>query len=203
MFVVGLTGGIGSGKSAASAHFESLGIACVDADQVSREVVEPGSTALQAIAERHGNGILLADGSLDRAALRKIIFSSEVEKQWLEALLHPLIAEETGRQLMSASSPYVLFVSPLLVESGQVAWCQRLLIIDVPESVQISRTMARDNNDRAQVESIMASQATRQQRLDAADDVICNDGDLQSLHSAVENLHKHYLELAKSHANQA
>ena len=202
MFVIGLTGGIGSGKSAASAHFESLGIVCVDADQVSRQVVAPGTPALAAIAERHGPDILLADGNLDRAALREIIFSSAEEKQWLEGLLHPLIAEETGRQLAAAQSPYVLFVSPLLIESGQIAWCQRLLVIDVPETLQISRTMARDSNERDQVERIIASQASRQQRLDAADDVICNDKDLQALQSGVETLHQHYLEMAKSHAQQ-
>lgn len=145
MFVVGLTGGIGSGKSAASRRFEQLGITAVDADVISREVVAPGSEALQVIEQRHGKAILLDDGSLDRAALRQKIFSSPEEKAWLEGLLHPLIANETLRQLEAADSPYVLFVSPLLVESGQKVLCQRLLVIDVPEdrSVEKSKTVRR------------------------------------------------------------
>ncbi len=200
MFVVGLTGGIGSGKSAASRRFEQLGITAVDADVISREVVEPGSQALQAIEQRHGKGILLDDGSLDRAALRQKIFSSPEEKAWLESLLHPLIADETLRQLESANSPYVLFVSPLLVESGQKVLCQRLLVIDVPEDLQIERTMNRDNNPRDQVERIMSSQASREQRLAMADDVICNDRDLKYLEQEVDVLHHRYLSLATEHA---
>ncbi len=200
MFVVGLTGGIGSGKSAASRHFEQLGITAVDADVISREVVAPGSEALQTIEQRHGKAILLDDGSLDRAALRQKIFSSPEEKAWLEGLLHPLIANETLRQLEAATSPYVLFVSPLLVESGQMALCQRLLVIDVPEDLQIERTILRDHNPRDQVERIMASQASREQRLAMADDVICNDRDLKYLEQEVDLLHQRYLSLATEHA---
>ena len=200
MFVVGLTGGIGSGKSAASRRFEQLGITAVDADVISREVVAPGSEALQAIEQRHGKAILLDDGSLDRAALRQKIFSSPEEKAWLEGLLHPLIVNETLRQLEAADSPYVLFVSPLLVESGQKVLCQRLLVIDVPEDLQIERTIHRDNNPRDQVERIMASQASREQRLAMADDVICNDRDLKYLEQEVDLLHQRYLSLATEHA---
>lgn len=200
MFVVGLTGGIGSGKSAASRRFEQLGITAVDADVISREVVAPGSEALQAIEQRHGKAILLDDGSLDRAALRQKIFSSPEEKAWLEGLLHPLIVNETLRQLEAADSPYVLFVSPLLVESGQKVLCQRLLVIDVPEDLQIERTIHRDNNPRDQVERIMASQASREQRLAMADDVICNDRNLKYLEQEVDLLHQRYLSLATEHA---
>ncbi|MBB3047066.1 dephospho-CoA kinase [Litorivivens lipolytica] len=200
MFVIGLTGGIGSGKSAASRRFEQHGIVAVDADVISRQVVEPGSEALTAIQARHGDSILLSDGGLDRAALRQKIFSSPEEKAWLEGLLHPLIADETLRQLEAATSPYVLFVSPLLVESGQKVLCHRLLVIDVPESLQLERTMARDNNPRDQVERIMASQASREQRLAVADDVICNDRDLDFLEGEVDRLHTEYLKLAAEHA---
>lgn len=199
MYVVGLTGGIGSGKSAASQRFEALGIVVVDADVIARDVVAPGTPALAAIKSHFGEKILQGDGCLDRAALRKIIFQSNAEKQWLESLLHPLIGEETQRRLSEAQSPYVIFVSPLLVESGQKVWCQRLLLIDVPENLQIDRTMARDSNDRALVERIMASQAGRDERLDQADDVICNDAGLEELQHAVDRLHHQYLSLASEH----
>ncbi len=131
--IIGLTGGIGSGKTAVSTLFSQKGIDVIDADIVAREVVEIGTPALSRIAEHFGPAILSADGSLDRAALRKTIFSDPAAKQWLEALLHPLIAEETRRQLAHVSSPYGLYVSPLLVEMGQQNYCQRLLIVDVSE----------------------------------------------------------------------
>jgi dephospho-CoA kinase len=129
--------------------------------------------------------------------LRKRIFSNAEDKQWLEALLHPLIATETLNQLEQAKGAYVIYVSPLLVEGGQKALCDRLLVIDVPESVQVARTMTRDDNDRAQVERIMASQASRQQRLDAADDVVDNSGDIEQLDAKVEILHQQYLAYAE------
>ena len=195
--IIGLTGGIGSGKTAVSTLFSQKGIDVIDADIVAREVVEIGTPALSRIAEHFGPVILSADGSLDRAALRKTIFSDPAAKQWLEALLHPLIAEETRRQLAHVSSPYGLYVSPLLVEMGQQNYCQRLLIVDVSEDTQLQRTMNRDNNDRAQVERIMASQANRRQRREAADDIIDNSGDLASLAVQVDRLHAHYLTLAK------
>ena len=162
MFVVGLTGGIGSGKTAATDRFAALGITIVDADVASRIVVEPGSTALQKIAEHFGPQILLSDGSLNRAALRKIIFADSSEKIWLEQLLHPLIAAEIEHQLQRATSPYIIFVSPLLTESKQKELCNRILVIDAPEEVQLRRTMQRDSNDAAQVQRIIASQASRE-----------------------------------------
>ncbi|MEE8058629.1 MAG: dephospho-CoA kinase [Pseudomonadales bacterium] len=196
MFVVGLTGGIGSGKTAVSDRFKALGVDIVDADIAARVIVEPGTAALKKIAEHFGNAILLADDSLDRATLRKKIFNDADEKQWLESLLHPLIAKEILRRLNVAQSAYAIVVSPLLIESQQDVICDRVLVIDVPEHVQVERTIKRDSNDEAQVKRIMASQASQQQRLDKADDVIDNTQGLQELVHRVDRLHEKYLELA-------
>lgn len=196
-FIVGLSGGIGSGKTAVSDRFATRGITVVDADVIARQVVEPGSDALKAIQQHFGDAIVGANGELRRAELRKRVFSNAEDKQWLEALLHPLIATETLNQLEQAKGAYVIYVSPLLVEGGQKALCDRLLVIDVPESVQVARTMTRDDNDQAQVERIMASQASRQQRLDAADDVVDNSGDIEQLDAKVETLHQQYLAYAE------
>jgi dephospho-CoA kinase len=196
MFVVGVTGGIGSGKSAVTQCFSELGITIVDADIASRIVVEPGRPALAAIADHFGADILLPDGTLNRPAMRREIFSDPDKKRWLEALLHPLINEEVHRQLGAATSPYVIFVSPLLVEGAHGSLCDRVLVVDVPEALQLARTMARDGNDAEQVKRIIASQATREQRLARADDVIENSGTLDQLHSAVQTLHQRYLQLA-------
>lgn len=203
MFVVGVTGGIGSGKTAATDRFAALGITVVDADVASRMVVEPGSPALRQIAEHFGPQILLSNGSLNRAELRQIIFANPAEKAWLEQLLHPLIAIEVQHQLQSAISPYVIFVSPLLVESRQNEFCDRVLIIDAPEEVQLQRTVQRDNNDRAQVQRIIASQASRELRREHADDIIENTGSLDYLTQQVAALHTRYLQLAyeKSRGN--
>ncbi len=196
MFIVGITGGIGSGKTAATDRFAALGIAVVDADVASRTVVEPGTAALSAIAEHFGAGILLSDGSLNRAALRQIIFADPTKKAWLEALLHPLIAAEIQRQLRAAKSAYVIFVSPLLTESNQHELCDRILVIDAPEEIQLQRTMRRDNNDAAQVQRIIAAQASRAQRLQRANDVIENTGTLEELTQKIAALHERYLTLA-------
>ena len=196
-FIVGLSGGIGSGKTAVSDRFAMRGVPVIDADVIARQVVEPGSAALTSIQQHFGDTIIdSSTGTLKRAELRKRVFSNAEDKQWLENLLHPLIADETLNQLSNAVGPYAIYVSPLLVEGGQKALCDRLLVIDVPESVQIARTMARDTNDKEQVERIMASQASRQQRLDAADDVIDNSGDIEHLDAEIQPLHQHYLALA-------
>ena len=195
-FIVGLTGGIGSGKSAVSERFEKLGIKIVDADVASRVVVEPGRPALTAIAEHFGAGMIAADGTLDRAALRKRVFEDESERRWLERLTHPLINQYIADELANAGSAYAILAHPLLVETGQTRICQRVLVVDVPESVQLERTMARDNNPEGQVRAIMAAQATREQRLAAADDVIVNDRDLAHLDREVARLHAEYLALA-------
>ena len=194
-WILGLTGGIGSGKSAAAQHFIDLGVPVVDADHASRWVVEPGRPALVKIAEHFGPGVLQADGPLDRAALRKLIFENAEERRWLEALLHPLIAEEIAHHLAQAQSPYAILVSPLLIESGQYAMTQRILVIDAPEHLQIERTLQRDQTSEQQVQAILKAQSSRQDRLSHADDVVVNDRDLAWLHGEVERLHHFYLTL--------
>lgn len=196
-FIVGIAGGIGSGKTAASDYFEDLGLCVVDADFCARKPVEKGQPALNTIAQHFGEGILLASGELNRAKLREIIFANPEEKTWLENLLHPLIAQELQNQLQQANSDYVILVSPLLIESGQYQLCDRVLVVDVPEDLQMQRVQARDDNDIEQIKRIMQSQATREQRLAKADDVVVNDQSLEHLHQALAKLHQHYLQLAK------
>jgi dephospho-CoA kinase len=197
MFIVGLTGGIGSGKSAASDYLQQQNITIVDADLISRQVVEPNSPTLTKIAAYFGDDILLADGTLDRAKTRKKIFNNPDNKQWLENLLHPLIRQEILQQLNRSTSSYTVLVSPLLFEAKQDKLCDRILVIDCPEQLQIDRASSRDNNDPTQVQRIIASQIPRQQRLDRADDIIENTGTLNQLHHQLEQLHKRYLTLAK------
>lgn len=195
--IIGVTGGIGSGKTAATDAFAALGITVVDADLVAREVVQPGQPALAAIAAHFGHQILLCDGTLDRKALRETIFRDPAAKQWLEGLLHPLIRQQIQLHLQHSNSPYTLLSSPLLLETDQQTLCQRVLVIDAPETLQLARSMARDNSTADTIRAIMASQLDRQQRLAKADDVIVNDGDLISLHHAVERMHQTYLDLSK------
>jgi dephospho-CoA kinase len=196
MFVVGITGGIGSGKTAVSDRFASRGIEVVDADVASRVVVEPGRPALAAIADHFGPELIAADGGLDRAALRSKVFADPAERRWLERLLHPLISEYLAEQLAAVGTSYAILVSPLLLETSQSQFADRVLVVDVPEDLQVSRTMARDNNDEAQVRAIMAAQTSREARLQKADDVIVNDSDLDTLDARVEALHRVYLDLA-------
>lgn len=196
-YVVGLTGGIGSGKTAVSDRFAQLGITIVDADVAARVVVEPGTPALQQIGAHFGDSVIQADGTLDRAVLRQKIFADEAEKRWLEQLLHPLIGQEILNSLAAAQSDYVLFVSPLLVEAKQTVLADRVLVVDVPEEVQLERTMSRDGNDADQVKTIMASQASRQERLNHADDVIENWHGFDHLDAEVARLHQLYLQLAE------
>ena len=197
MFVLGITGGIGSGKTAATSAFQELGIEVVDADLAARIVVEKGRPALTEIKKRFGPDILLNYGNLDRAALRKIIFDTPEERKWLESLTHPLIRDEIINGLRSAISPYVILSSPLLIESGQYHLVNHVLVIDVPEELQVARTCERDNNPEEQVRSIIAAQINRQDRLQKADDVIVNDQDLVYLKNEVAKLHEVYLGLAK------
>ncbi len=194
-WTLGLTGGIGSGKSAVAAQFATLGVDVIDSDQAARWVVEPGRPALVAIAEHFGDQVLQADGQLNRAALRELIFESPAERGWLERLLHPLIAKEVAQFLTNAKSPYAITVSPLLIESGQYKLAQRILVVDVPEQLQIERTMQRDRLSAEQVHAIMAAQATRETRLNHADDVLVNDRDLAWAKQEVERLHAFYLTL--------
>lgn len=193
--IIGLTGGIGSGKSEVSRRFQSLGITVVDADEVARLVVEPGQPALADIAAHFGVDILLSDGRLNRANLRNIIFSSPEEKQWLEALLHPLINQEIRRQLVNAESPYVILSSPLLLETHQHELADRILVIDASEALQIARASSRDGNTIEQIEAIMATQLNREARITRADDLIHNHGDLPELDQQVNALHQKYMAL--------
>jgi len=194
-WILGLTGGIGSGKSAAAQYFVDLGVHLVDADQAARWVVEPGRPALAKIAEHFGVGVLQSDGTLNRAALRELIFKDPQQRVWLEGLLHPLIREEIRQYLARAGSPYAILVSPLLLETTQHQMVQRILVIDVPEALQIERTVLRDKTNEEQVRAILKVQATREERLSRADDVIVNDRDPAWLKSEVERLHHFYLTL--------
>jgi dephospho-CoA kinase len=193
--IVGLTGGIGSGKTAVSDLFQDLGITIVDADLASRVVVEKGREELNKIAEHFGEDILTSDGELDRAKLREVIFNSEEEKLWLESLLHPAIASQIQKELDSSSSPYTILVSPLLLETNQKNFCSTVLVVDVPVETQIERTSKRDNVSEEQIKSIIASQIDRDSRLEQADEVILNDGSIESLESKVQELHKKFLSL--------
>lgn len=194
-WILGLTGGIGSGKSAAAQCFIDLGVHLVDADNAARWVVEPGRPALSQIAEHFGPSVLQADGTLNRSALRELIFKDPQQRVWLEGLLHPLIREEIRQYLARAESAYAILVSPLLLETSQHQMVQRVLVIDVPESVQIERTVLRDKTNEDQVRAILKAQASRGERLSRADDVIVNDRDPAWLKSEVERLHHFYLTL--------
>ncbi len=195
--VVGITGGIGSGKTAVTRRFEQRGITVVDADLVARLIVEPGTPALTAIATHFGAGILQADGALDRAALRNRVFSDESERRWLERLTHPLIAQEIVDQISASRSPYTILSSPLLLDTSQKALVDCVVVVDVPEALQLQRTMQRDSNDEAQVRRIMAAQMSRADRVERADIVIDNSRSLEELDSQVEELHKEFLQRAE------
>ena len=198
--VISLTGGIGSGKSAVSRCFEKLGITVVDADVAARVVVEPGQPALVQIAEHFGSGVIDANGGLDRAALRRIVFEDPEQRRWLESVLHPRIAIEIFRGLREATSPYAILASPLLLEAKQDTLAHRVLVVDVSEDTQVARTMQRDNNSAEQVRAIIAAQIGRAERLARADDVIENNGSLEDLEPKVLALHRRYLEIAAAMA---
>jgi dephospho-CoA kinase len=197
-WILGVTGGIGSGKTAATDYFKTLGITVVDADVVAREVVAPGKPALAVIAKRFGAGVIAEDGSLNRAKLREIVFADVSKRQALEAITHPAIHAELIRQLQAASSPYAILATPLLWETGQAKLVQHSLVIDVPEALQIQRASQRDGNSEAQIKAIMAAQLSREQRLAEADDVINNTGSLQDLYAEIDRLHPVYLQRANA-----
>lgn len=197
MFIVGLTGGIGSGKTAASDMFQDLGVAIVDADVVAREVVEPGQPALNAIVEHFGHEVMTDDQRLDRAMLRQRIFENSAEKKWLESLLHPIIREEIKRQLLACTSPYAILVSPLLFETNQHLLVNRTLLIDVPKEIQLNRASNRDRNSIEQIQKIIDSQLPREVKRERADDIIVNDLSLDDLKQKVVQQHAQYLHLSK------
>ena len=197
--VIGITGGIGSGKSAVTSRFEALGITVVDADLASRVIVEPGKPALEAIREHFGDKVITGDGALDRAQLRSLVFSNPDERLWLEQLTHPLIGQEITDQLAASTSPYTILSSPLLLETSQKQRADTIVVVDVPEEIQLARTIARDNNDADQVKRIMAAQMSRKDRLALADIVIDNSKPLDELDSVVADLHREFLERAERH----
>jgi len=201
-YIVALTGGIGSGKSTVADAFSRLGIVIVDADIIARQVVEPQTPGLRAIEAHFGKDIINSDGTLNRRLLRERIFSRPEEKTWLNALLHPMIHQETQRQISAATSPYVLWVIPLLVENQLQHKANRILVIDVLPETQLQRTMLRDNVTRQHAEQILAAQATREARLAVADDVIDNNGAPETIASDVARLHAHYLTYAAQAAAQ-
>ena len=191
--IIGLTGGIGSGKTAVSDCFEKLGIVIVDADLASRVVVEKGKPCLVKISERFGQVILKESGELDRAKLREIIFNSDEEKDWLESLLHPAIARQIQDELKASTSPYTVLVSPLLLETNQKDFCDKVLVVDVPVETQVERTLKRDGVSEEQVQSIIKAQISRQKRLEQADEVIVNDSTFETLQLAVKKLHQQFI----------
>jgi len=198
-FIVGLTGGIASGKSEVSRRFEALGITVADADIAAREVVAVGSPGLAAIAELFGSEVLQADGSLDRAYLRQRVFANPDERRALEAITHPAIRARVRGICEAAASPYAIAAIPLLTEAGGRAtypWLQRVLVVDAPEEVQHARLLSRDNIDAALAERMIQAQASRAQRLTLADDVIVNDGHPDALQAHIEALDARYRQLA-------
>ena len=193
MLKIGVTGGIGCGKSAVTDYLSGKGIVIADADQAAKVIVEPGQLALQTIVNHFGSQILLNDGTLNRRALRDIIFNDPEQRRWLEQLTHPLIIERLRQELAAAQSPYVILVAPLLLEANLKGVVDRVLVIDIDPEQQIARTMARDGVSRTQVENILQAQASRTQRLSMADDIIDNSGSLDALHQQLDALHQRYL----------
>ncbi|TXZ73631.1 dephospho-CoA kinase [Vibrio mimicus] len=197
-FVVALTGGIASGKTTVANLFhEHFGIDLVDADVIAREVVEPGTDGLKAIAAHFGQTILNQDGSLNRTALRERIFADPEQKTWINQLLHPMIRQRMQQALAQTTSPYTLLIVPLLVENQLQNMADRVLVVDVEESIQIERTIARDNVSIEQAQAILAAQATRAQRLAIADDVLKNDAKNQKLLPQITLLHQKYLAMSR------
>lgn len=199
MLVIGLTGGIGSGKSTVADCFSKLGVPVIDADVVAREVTMPGMAATKQIEEHFGPDVLQADGSLDRAALRRYIFNDPDQRQWLEELLHPLIKAEIKHQISQIKAPYCIAVIPLLFEVDYYHFVNRTLVVDATEETQLQRAMSRDNASREAALKILLAQAKRDERLEKAHDVIHNDGKLEELMPQVEKLHEKYLEMALTH----
>ncbi|HQV72713.1 MAG: dephospho-CoA kinase [Xanthomonadales bacterium] len=196
MFIVALTGGIASGKTAVEHCFARRGIEIRDADRVARDVVAPDSEGLRQVIATFGNEVLAADGSLDRRLMRERVFADPEARRQLERIIHPRVRDALRQSAQEMRSAYGLLVIPLLVESGDYAWVDRVLVVDVPRSVQISRLLNRDGITRELAESMVNAQASREQRLAIADDVIDNTADLAALDSAVETLHRRYLQLA-------
>lgn len=197
MLIIGLTGGIASGKTTVAELFAAHGIPQVDADVSAREVVAAGSPGLAAVVEAFGPSILTATGELDRRALRQRVFADPAERKRLEGILHPLIGQHLRASLAALSGPYALLIAPLLLEGQLSRTVDRVLVVDVPEELQIQRVMQRDGSNREEAEAILQAQMPRQERLARADDIISNDGDRSALERQVEDLHRYYLQLSR------
>ncbi len=195
-FILGVTGGIGSGKSAATQWFESQGIQVVDADIVAREVVEKGQPALQKIQQTFGDWVLQPDGNLDRRALREYIFQNPEARQTLEKITHPAIRQSIIQQLQNPKSPYVILVSPLLFETNQHELVNHTLLVDASEQTQIQRASQRDGQNQEQIQKIIAAQMPRERKRELANDIVFNDGLLEHLYQQLEHLHQSYLKRA-------
>lgn len=190
---IGLTGGIASGKSTVADMFTDLGVPVIDTDVIAREVVRPGKPALEEIREAFGDAVIAADGTLDRPAMRAIVFGDDAARRRLEAILHPRIGEATREQADAAGGEYQVIVVPLLVGSSLRTFVDRVLVVDCDEEIQVSRLLARDAESEAQARRILAAQSSRDERLAVADDVIANDGDLDETRQQVLALHRRYL----------
>lgn len=198
---IGLTGGIGSGKSAVTNRFAELGIRVVDTDEIAHGLTTPGGLALAKIRNTFGDDVITPDGALDRHAMRKLVFKDPGSRRRLEAILHPMIRQISDTLCAEAPGPYVVLAVPLLVESGHyLERVDRICVVDCPVDLQVERVRVRSGLDEAQIRAIIASQATREARLAVADDIINNTGSLEDLHRQVDSLHAHYLEYARSKA---
>ena len=196
-FIVGLTGGIGSGKSAAAKLFEELGAAVVDTDAIAHELTAPGGVAVAPIRAAFGDEVVAPNGAIERPAMRRKVFADAQAKGRLEAILHPMIRAEADRRSAAVRAPYVVLVVPLLVESGGYrSRVQRVTVVDCPEEVQVARVMSRSGLSAEEARAIMAAQVSREARLAVADDVIDNGGELAELRPQIEALHRRYLEMA-------
>lgn len=193
-YVVALSGGIASGKSTIANLFDKFGVPIIDADIIARQVVQIGSDAFNQIVKHFSQEILLANGELDRSQLREIIFNNDHERLWLNHLLHPIIQQETQKQIAMQSATYVIWVVPLLVENNLHTLADRVLIIDTPVSLQLARLVKRDNISESLAKKMILSQVSLQKRLSYADDIIVNDGNLASLTAQVNQLHQQYLD---------
>lgn len=197
MLVIGLTGGIGSGKTTVANLFHQLGVPIIDSDEIAREVVASGSPLLAEIAKHFGSNIIDENGQLKRRELRDLIFANNQERIWLEQHLHPAIYERIREKIKTLNAPYVIVVIPLLIETNPGSLIDRILVIDSPEQLQIERVQQRDATTKENILAIIQSQISRDKRLAAADDVIDNNGDTQHLEQQVNKLHQYYLTLAK------
>ncbi len=193
---IGLTGGIASGKSTVAELFADLGVPVIDTDVIAREVVRPGEPALEEIHDAFGDGVIATDGTLDRAAMRAIVFGDDAARRRLEAILHPRIGEATRAQADAAGGAYQVIVVPLLVGSSLRAFVDRVLVVDCDEETQVARLLARDAESEDRARRILAAQSSREERLAIADDVIANDGDLDATRDQVLALHRRYLRAA-------